>query len=85
LRKYIDVEEVDKQIKLKDYLISNVELVPKWEISTIEETVPYTNEEGNIVGVTSRIVKTSTITLTPKEVKDVAVQKQETTKMDVRK
>ena len=85
MRKYIDVEEVDKQIKLKDYLISNVELIPKWEISTIEETVPYTNEEGNIVGVTSRIVKTSTITLTPKEVKDVAVQKQETTKMDVRK
>ena len=75
MRKYIDVEEVDKQIKLKDCLISNVELVPKWEISTIEETVPYTNEEGNIVGVTSRIVKTSTITLTPKEGGSNTVQK----------
>jgi len=76
LRKYIDVENLSvDQIKLKDYLISNVELVPKWEISTIEETVPYTNEEGNIVGVTSRIVKTSTITLTPKEGGSNTVQK----------
>ena len=76
MRKYIDVENLSvDQIKLKDYLISNVELVPKWEISTIEETVPYTNEEGNIVGVTSRIVKTSTITLTPKEGGSNTVQK----------
>ncbi len=63
------------QIKLKDYIISNVELVPKWEISTIEETVPYTNEAGDVVGVTSRIVKTSTITLTPKEGGNNTVQK----------
>lgn len=71
MKKYIDfnVDDLKKidGIKLSDYRILNVELLPKWEVTTIEETTPYLDEAGNITGVTSRIVKTSTITLTPKE------------------
>ena len=65
----IDVgDNKDNTAKLENIRIRDREMIPEWTISTTKATETLTNNEtGQVMGISSSVVKTHTITLRPEE------------------